>query len=155
MIISSGWLICRHTLTSLVLLQKERSKQCINLPYFYFCRRKLGKAMHILFPILDLSSAPLALGHQGQWSNARKHQNYIKAQANGTMEILIISWEVCLSRNKLRSCASKDKLFCETYRAYVNWESIFGDASCFDPWIFQRVPLNMYINLKFLFLVLC
>lgn len=67
MIISSGWLICRHTLTSLVLLQKERSKQCINLPYFCFCRRKLGKAMHMLFLILDLSSAPLVLGHQGQW----------------------------------------------------------------------------------------
>lgn len=69
MIISSGRLIRMHTLTSLVLLQKERSKQCINLPYFYFCRRKLGKAMlfHMLFQILDLSSAPLALGHQEQW----------------------------------------------------------------------------------------
>lgn len=67
MIISSGRLIRMHTLTSLVLLQKERSKQCINLPYFYFCRRKLIKAMHMLFPILDLTSAPLTLGHQGQW----------------------------------------------------------------------------------------
>ena len=35
----------------------------------------------------------------------------MKAQANGTMEILTISREVCLSRNKLRPCASKYKLF--------------------------------------------